>query len=367
MQSGPQLFIAHANDPSLGEETAEGRVSIDRWNLRFESENLTVEIPLTRIEIDLSAEKNGPILFSDPERDGCLIATFDQRLLSVPALCQHANTGPQIRNIQESADLKRRLIITGSFLGVILLLVLLAPVFSGIMVNSLISRVPPKWEQELGDSQMSDLKDTETFVEDPKLKARLDEAFEPLFASIPANGVKFKSYIIRDDDPNAFALPGGHVLVTTGLLKLLDRPEEIAGAAAHEIAHVTCKHGLRQIISAGGSFLVLQLFLSGRSVMNVVGAGSAVLVSQGFSQEYELEADSVGWDYLLGAHVDPRGMISALEKLRAYEASHKNADQLPQAFSSHPATDKRIVRLQKKWKKLRIKTGFLQFSNPAEP
>ncbi len=367
VQAGPQSFIAHANDSALGDESAEGRIWADRWNLHFQSGNFTLEIPLSRLEIDLSAEKNGPILFSDPERDGCVIATFDQRILSLPALHQQSNTHQQIQNLREQADLKKRLIITGASIGIIILLVLLAPVFTGIMVNSLVSRVPAKWEQDLGNSQRADLKGTETFLDDPKLKARVDEAFEPLFASIPANGVKFKSYIMDDNDPNAFALPGGHVIVTTGLLKLLEKPEEIAGAAAHEIAHVTCKHGLRQIISEGGAFLVLQLFLGGRNVMSVVGAGSALLVGQGFSQEYELEADSVGWNYMVAARVDPRGMISALQKLRAYESQHKDPDQLPQAFSSHPATDKRIVRLEKKWKKLRVKNGFVQFSRPGEP
>ena len=368
MQAGsPLSFIAHANDPTLGEATAEGRVWADRWNLHFESDIIAIEIPLARLEISFATEKNGPIPFSDPEREGCIISTFDQRILSWPALHQQTNTHQQIQTLREQADLKKRLIITGVFVGVIILFVLLTPVLTGLMVNSLVSRVPPKWEQELGDSQLAELKGTETFLEDARLKARLDEALEPLFASIPASGVKFKSYIMDENDPNAFALPGGHVIVTTGLLKLLDKPEQIAGAAAHEIAHVTCKHGLRQIISEGGAFLVVQLFLGGRSVMSVVGAGSALLVGQGFSQEYELEADSVGWNYMVRAHVDPRGMIVALQKLRAYEAQHKDPDQLPQAFSSHPATDKRIVRLEKKWKKMPIKSGFIQFSPAGEP
>jgi Putative Zn-dependent protease, contains TPR repeats len=368
MQAGsPLLFIAHANDPSLGDETAEGHVGFDRWSLRFQSGNFIIEIPLARLEIDLSKNKNGPILFSDPEQEGCLISTFDHRVLALPVLCQHPNTRQQIRNIREHADLKRRYIITGGFIGAILLLVLLAPVLTGFMINSLVSRVPPKWEQDLGDSQLAELKSTETFIDDPKLKARVDEALSPLLAVIPSGGVKFQSYIIQDDDPNAFALPGGHLMVTTGLLKLLDRPEEIAGTAAHEIAHVTCKHGLRQILSEGGSFLVLQLFLSGRGVVNLVGAGSAVLVSQGFSQEYELEADSVGWNYLIASHVDPRGMISTLRKLREEELKHKEFSELPQAFSSHPATDKRISRLEKSWKKLRVKTGFIQWPAPKEP
>jgi predicted Zn-dependent protease len=82
------------------------------------------------------------------------------------------------------------------------------------------------------------------------------------------------------------------------------------------------------------------------------------MVFEGFSQEYETEADDVGWKYLVAANIDPRGMIHTFEKLKAEEGDMDNL--MPQAFASHPALDKRIARLQSKWKKLNRKVGFLE-------
>ena len=81
-------------------------------------------------------------------------------------------------------------------------------------------------------------------------------------------------------------------------------------------------------------------------------------MGQGFSQEYELEADAVGWESLVAAHIDPRGMTEMLIKLKGVQ-HRMGADAQFHAFSSHPATEKRIQRLEAKWKKLKDKSGFI--------
>jgi predicted Zn-dependent protease len=201
-------------------------------------------------------------------------------------------------------------------------------------------------------------------VENPKLKAKLDQAVLPLVNALPTNYGPFKFYIVQDRFPNAFALPGGHVIVNTALLDMADRPEEVCGVVAHEIAHVTQKHGIRKIISEAGPYLVFKLFMSDRSgVFGVLGSGSKLLVSQSFSQEYELEADSVGWDYLVQAHIDPRGMVDMFHKLKLMQ-DNLGAEALSlSAFESHPQTEKRIRRLEAKWDRLKDKTDFVTLEN----
>jgi len=110
--------------------------------------------------------------------------------------------------------------------------------------------------------------------------------------------------------------------------------------------------------------LVLQLFLKGQNgmVTTVVGAGSALLVNQSFSQEYEKEADDTGWDYLLAANIDPRGMIDMFKKLKGIEGN-TGGSGLPRAFQSHPDLDQRISRLEKKWRRLSRKSGFLRLNS----
>lgn len=146
-------------------------------------------------------------------------------------------------------------------------------------------------------------------------------------------------------------------------MELAERPEELAAVVAHEIAHVTQRHLFRKVISSAGPLVVCRLFASGRGgAISLLGAGSQLLVAQSFSQEYELEADAVGWDYLVAARIDPRAAPNMLRKLQT-AVDKVVKDRGSHAFSSHPATEKRIRRLDAKWKKLKNKTGFIQFDN----
>jgi predicted Zn-dependent protease len=160
--------------------------------------------------------------------------------------------------------------------------------------------------------------------------------------------------------PNAFALPGGHIVVTTGLLKLADNTE-LAGVIAHESAHLALRHHARKIISSAGPVLICGIFLHSQDrLFNVLSEGSGLMMEQGFSQEYEFEADAAGWKYLAAANIDPRGMISLFRKFKAQEDREKAAAAMPQAFQSHPALDQRIVRLEAAWKKLPRKSDFVE-------
>ena len=93
--------------------------------------------------------------------------------------------------------------------------------------------------------------------------------------------------------------------------------------------------------------------------MGVLGESSQLLITQGFSQEYELEADAVGWQYMVDARIDPRGMIDILTKLNSFQQHRSMMRQQIQAFSSHPATEKRIQRLEAKWKAIKDKSRFV--------
>ena len=74
--------------------------------------------------------------------------------------------------------------------------------------------------------------------------ARIRTLAAPLLRVLPANTNGYQFHVLKDDEPNAFALPGGHIVIHTGLLKLMDRPEELLGVIAHEAVlpfHVTAR------------------------------------------------------------------------------------------------------------------------------
>src|SRR5262249_44000599 len=157
----------------------------------------------------------------------------------------------------------------------------------------------------------------------------------------------FRFYVVSNEFPNAFAAPGGTVFVTTGTMNLIDDPNELAGILAHEVSHVTQRHAVRSVVANYSAFAALSVLAGGRgNFLKAVSAGSALLMVQGFSQEREAEADEQGWEYLVAAHIDPRGLANSLKKLdaeteRLLRAKYKDFDKdlkLPQVLSDHPPT-----------------------------
>jgi beta-barrel assembly-enhancing protease len=360
-----QGFDGYASHPSLGEEAVQGKIVFAFFRLRFVSDAATVEMPLSRLVIEKGSRGDERIFFCDPEQPDWFISTFDNRILESGPLLQQPHTQHQIRDMQGGHELGRRLKVTFAVLGGFIVAAMIVWMLMGLMVRMVVARVPPQWEKELGDSVMAELREHEVFTNDVKLKAKLDLAVAPLLRVLPKTGTEYKFYLIENPLPNAFALPGGHVMVNDSLIRMADRPEELAGVIAHEIAHVTEKHGFRKMISEAGPYLIVRVFLGGgRGTVGVLGGSSQLLVRQSFSQEYELEADAVGWDYLVKARIDPRGLADMLKKLQAGQGGIGMEQLGLGAFSSHPATVKRIQRLEAKWRKLKDKTGFITYEKP---
>ncbi len=349
---------------ALGDEALEGRIVLDRWKLRFECPTVVLEVLLTRLHIQIDELAAGRICFSDPDQPDWTICTFDPRILDHSALRQQPFTRNQIRDIRGRSELKKRLKLTLGFLGAFALAALGVSMLTGMMVRALVARVPIEWEQELGDKLLAEVRAEKPFLEDPKLMARLTNAVAPWVAALPRSGLQYHFYIMDERLPNAFALPGGHVVMTSGLMDLADQPEELAGVAAHEIAHVTQRHLFRKVVSSAGPLVICGLFAGGQGgLLGMLGAGSQLLIAQSFSQEYELEADDLGWNYLLAARINPQAMPHVLRKLEAAEVSLGKGFEV-RPFSTHPATEKRVARLEAKWRKLKVKSGFITYETP---
>jgi hypothetical protein len=258
-----QTFEAHAIHPSLGNEVATGIIFMDRWTFHFQSDAGTVEIPMVRLQSSFGEGEDERIYFSDPKQPDWNIFTTDQSILENRCLADNSSVRNQLGRVAGRKELSRRLIITGWVLGGCVAVAWLGSVATSVMVRSLVARIPPEMEQKFGDSLVADLRLELDLVDDTNRVAQLAALAEPLTKAVSSGKTEFKFHLIEDDDPNAFALPGGHVFVNTGLLKLADRPEEVLGAIAHEVAHVTEKHGFRKAISAAGPILIFQVFLGG--------------------------------------------------------------------------------------------------------
>ena len=160
--------------------------------------------------------------------------------------------------------------------------------------------------------------------------------------------------ILNDPAINAFALPGGYVYITRGLMALAENEAEMAGVLAHEIGHVTARHSAQRYSTAKAT----NIGLTGLSILgSVFGVPSGVgqLVSLGanaalqqYSQGQELEADSLGVRYLIRAGYAPDAMSSFFHKMKGHadlQANLQNKEKRSHSImSTHPRTEDRITQ-----------------------
>ena len=346
--------------PDLGNEVVPGRIFLDRWKLHFRSDSIAEEIPMDAVEVEFE-QGTDRICFNDPNRPELKIFTSDQAILKHPAMRQSGKVQAQITGVVGQRELKRALRLTAYFIAGCILATWFCSIAVSFMVRTIAAEVPMEWEDKYGREVIDKLQKEGELLNDTNQIAQLTKMAQPLIKVLPENRRNLKFYIRDDPDPNAFALPGGYVVVHTGLLQMVDTPEQLLGVLAHEIAHETQRHIIRQKIAAAGSLAVFGVFIHGnRASGSLLGMGSGLLVNQGFSQRHETEADEVGWDYLVAANIDPRGMIQTFQKLKAAEGGMGFGHLMPESLASHPALSKRIARLEKKWNKLDRHSGFLE-------
>ena len=165
-------------------------------------------------------------------------------------------------------------------------------------------------------------------------------------------GTSFTFTVLNTPVVNAFALPGGYVYVTRGLVALTNDEAELAGVIAHEIGHVVARHTAqrysRSVLAQLGAG-ILGAVTNNADLGRLAEVGSGLYLSS-FSREQEYESDSFGVKYLQAAGYDPNAMASFLaaldgqSKLEAAMANQKGSGGLDSLFATHPRTPARIER-----------------------
>jgi Zn-dependent protease with chaperone function len=225
--------------------------------------------------------------------------------------------------------------------GVILATVLGLWFGSDLLVQLAVSRIPVEWEQKLGESAYRDfLTHQEVMKEGPAVTA-LGEMTQRLTEQIPNNPYKFEVTVVKSDIINAFALPGGYVVVFTGLMKKAESGEEVAGVLSHELNHVLQRHGLERILKSLGLLTVVAIVLGDQQgLVGMMKQLGVELLTLKFGREQETEADLKGLQLLQRAKIDPSGMIRFFERL-----SEKDQGRM-EWLSTHPMSTARAERLK---------------------
>jgi predicted Zn-dependent protease len=207
-------------------------------------------------------------------------------------------------------------------------------------------------ERAIGRAIMRDVAGDPRLLDDAVILEYLNQLGFRLASVSTRNDNAFNFFVVLEPTVNAFALPGGHIGVHTGLLLAAQGESELAGVLAHEIAHVTQDHIARQVAAQSQSTwptlaaLALAL-LAARGDSNVASAAIAstqafaIQNQLNFTREFEREADRIGYDILERAGFDPRGMAGFFGKLQ--RAGRFADSSAPAYLRTHPLTSERIA------------------------
>ena len=200
--------------------------------------------------------------------------------------------------------------------------------------------------------------------QDQALQDYVEELGQRLVKKSHRKKLPFRFTVLDSPEVNAFALPGGYIYITRGIMAYLNSEAELSGVIGHEIGHVTARHSVRQHASSTATGILGAVLTVG------VGAGADLFGSlgqamvSGYGREHELEADRLGAEYLARVGYDPDEMIAVIgvlknqeeyERQRATEEG-REARAYHGVFASHPENDERLKGVIKAARKLKTPT-----------
>ena len=250
------------------------------------------------------------------------------------ALLPHAaKRGRSLGGIVNRKAVGMALAVTAAIVGLVFALPTLASALAPLM--------PWSWEAAWGEGMMTELDDTLGLCEDDAGQAALDGLTARLTAGRD-DAPPITVHVLDGRMVNAFALPGGHVVLLRGLIEKADGPDEIAGVIAHEIGHHIHHHVSRNMISQMGLSALAMLLTGGSDTVGVVSAGQ-ILVSMRYTRDAEREADATGQELLNRAGIGIDGLRSFLAKLENKEQDYPD---LLAFLSTHPLSKERVAALE---------------------
>jgi predicted Zn-dependent protease len=206
-----------------------------------------------------------------------------------------------------------------------------------------IEKVTTELDQQIGDVFWKSYSADMVEVKDEKVVMPILQMVDQLCS---ANGIKsssIKVHVVNNKEINAFAMPGRHLVVHTGLIEFATNQQEIAGVVAHEIAHLESGHVMKKLGKEIGLSVILNLTL-GDIGGEVVRNALTTITSTAYDRSLEKDADLKAVDYMLNAKMDPKMLSSFLGKL----GEQSQTPEVLQWVNTHPDSKERVRYINEK-------------------
>ncbi|HEY9868141.1 MAG TPA: M48 family metallopeptidase [Candidatus Obscuribacterales bacterium] len=317
-------------------------------------QELVSSAPLSAIELKLGGYSGRRLILNLRDSSETLVCD-DPGLLEALAHADTAGTlSRQVEAARQAArHVGRRELLCWVMAGGIAVLAVWL-LFAGVdaLVTLAIDRIPASLEQQLGDLILADYKKKHRLSTTSPEAQRVERIGKRLAAQLKMSPYDLQFSVEPSTEVNAFAVPGGNIVVLSQLLDEAKNDDEIAGVLAHEIGHVIGRHSLRSALHTAGIWVCL------RAIFGEQGRDAAIMLSNfvdldalRYSRVQETAADVTGVKLSLQANYNPEGLITFFERLRKKEGS--GDIKVLEFFSSHPVTSERIDNIRKEIAKLR--------------
>jgi Zn-dependent protease with chaperone function len=210
------------------------------------------------------------------------------------------------------------------------------------LADTIAPLVPQEWARDLGRGLRDLILTEERHCRDPDGQAALEQMVTRLTGGRWPEGLKVT--VANIDVPNAFALPGGQIIILRGLLNGAGGPDEVAGVLAHELGHVVDRHPLRGFLRAAGFELLLSFVVGDVPILiELAVEGGGLVLALSYSRDMELQADKFAVDMLTRSGVGSAGLQAFFERIAKLEEEMSEQTMGTTAyFSTHPDTRGRI-------------------------
>lgn len=238
--------------------------------------------------------------------------------------------------------------IVGIVIACIALILLSYFIFIPALAEFIATKVPSSYEAELGQNIYDQI--SSDFDIDEEKSAAANEFFKELNIE---SDYPIQITVVNAPIKNAYALPGGHIVVYDEILQEMNSEDEFVALLCHEYSHVALKHTTRSLFRSLGTYMVLSFVLSDiNGIMGVLIENAHNVKSLSYTRSLEEEADQNGLRLMIKAGVNPVGMVNLFKHLK--EPKDDTVD-IPQFLSTHPMLDERIKYIEKKYKNKSLK------------
>ena len=281
------------------------------------------------------------------------VAGLPRRFMFPDSSCFEADPGTELDAFIASLNLHTGAQWDSRRYPLLMIIVVVATVLMSVLLwlvfpaatDAIARSLPPILDRGVGDSAFA-FYDQRVF--DPseapvRQQQRVRQLFAQMVAATGEPPRRYRLHLRRSEmlGANAVAFPGGVIVVTDALIQLSRHDDELAGVLAHELAHVSERHGMRSLVRSLGLVLLVQLFLGDSiSLLDEAATVGAGLTQLSYGRAFELEADARAAELMRTLDRDPTRMLDLLQRM--LQACGEDCENIPPLLSSHPGLEERL-------------------------